>query len=154
MSVGRRIRQLRLKTKKTQREISESTGLAVSYLSRLENGRITPSVRTLTKLSGALGVPVTSFFDSERVLEQGDRCPVSLSGRCILEHAFVGRGRRPNTPEPYSQKQLEILRQCNYLLHKGDKELLMTLSTVMKSLLLLTGKGQKAAAAVATPMGS
>ncbi|MBW2731656.1 MAG: helix-turn-helix transcriptional regulator [Deltaproteobacteria bacterium] len=143
MSVGRRIRQLRLKTKRTQREISEQTGLAVSYLSRLENGRITPSVRTLTKLSTALAVPVTSFFDSERVLEQGDRCPVSLSGQCILEHAFVGRGRRPNTPEPYSQKQLEILRQCNYLLHKGDKDLLMTLSTIMKSLLMLTGKGKK-----------
>ena len=142
MSVGRRIRQLRLKSKKTQRDISETTGLAVSYLSRLENGRITPSVRTLTKLAGSLGVSVTAFFDSERVLEQGDRCPVSLSGRCILEHAFVGRGRRPNTPEPYSQKQLEILRQCNYLLHKGDADLLMTLSTVMKSLLMLTGKGK------------
>jgi len=143
MSVGRRVRQLRLKEKKTQREISDQTGLAVSYLSRLENGRIMPSVRTLTKLSGALQVPVTAFFDAERILEQGDRCPVSLSGDCILEHAFVGRGRRPNVPEPYSQEQLEILRQCNYLLHKGDKGLLLTLGTMMRSLLLLMGRDPK-----------
>ncbi|MGW8178327.1 MAG: helix-turn-helix domain-containing protein, partial [bacterium] len=48
-NVGKRILRLRLERKKTQREVSELTGLAVSYLSRLENGRITPSIPTLTK---------------------------------------------------------------------------------------------------------
>lgn len=63
MSVGKRILRLRLERQLTQRDISEETGLAVSYLSRLENGRITPTIPTLTKIALALGVDVTAFSE-------------------------------------------------------------------------------------------
>ncbi len=135
MTLGKRILELRLKSKRTQQQVSELTGLAVSYLSRLENDRMSPSIRTLTKISEALGVPLTSFFDAKPMLEAKDRCPVSLSGRCILDQLFVGQGRRPETNlESYSPQQLEILRACNYLLHTGDKEFVKMLSLLMKSL--------------------
>ncbi len=135
MTLGKRILQLRIKSKRTQQEVSQLTGLAVSYLSRLENDRMSPSIRTLTKISEALHVPLTSFFDNKPILEAKDRCPVSLSGRCILDQLFVGQGRRPKAnPESYSPQQLEILRACNYLLHTGDKEIVKMLSLMMKSL--------------------
>lgn len=135
MSLGGRIRQLRRQARKTQRQLSLMTGLAVSHLSRMENGKVIPSTRTLNRISQALGLPVTAFFDSEPVLEEGDRCPVSLSGRCILDHVFVGRGRPPKIHvESYSSSQLEVLRLCNYLLHSGDQEAVDALSTVVKSL--------------------
>ncbi len=135
MTLGKRILELRLKSKKTQQQVSQLTGLAVSYLSRLEHDRMGPSVRTLTKISEALHVPLTSFFDDKPILEAKDRCPVSLSGSCILDQLFVGQGRRPETDlESYSPQQLEILRACNYLLHTGDKETVTMLSLLMKSL--------------------
>ncbi len=96
---------------------------------------MSPSIRTLTKISEALHVPLTSFFDDKPNLEAKDRCPVSLSGRCILDQLFVGPGRRPKTNlESYSPKQLEVLRACNLLLHTGDKEVVTMLSLLMKSL--------------------
>ncbi len=135
MTLGKRILELRLKSKRTQLQVSELTGLAVSYLSRLENDRMSPSIRTLTKISDALQVPLTSFFDDKPILEAEDRCPVSLSGLCILDQLFVGQGRRPETNlESYSPQQLEILRLCNSLLHTGDKETVKMLSLLMKSL--------------------
>jgi transcriptional regulator with XRE-family HTH domain len=135
MTLGKRILELRLKSKRTQQQVCQLTGLAVSYLSRLENDRMSPSIRTLTKISEALHVPLTSFFDDEPVLEANDRCPVSLSGRCILDQLFVGQGRRPEKDqESYSPQQLEILRACNSLLHTGDKEIVKMLSLLMKSL--------------------
>jgi transcriptional regulator with XRE-family HTH domain len=135
MSLGSKVQQLRLKSGRTQREVSKVTGLAVSYLSRLENDRVVPSVRTLTKISTAFRVPVTAFFHPEPVLEPGDRCPVSLSGRCILDQVFLGRGRKPKmSAESYSREQLEILRLCNFLVHTGNKDVMTTLSTVLKSL--------------------
>ncbi len=135
MTLGKRILELRLKSKRTQQQVSELTGLAVSYLSRLENDRMSPSIRTLTKISEALHVPLTSFFDDKPILEAKDRCPVSLSGRCILDQLFVGQGRKPERNlESYSPQQLEILRACNYLLQKGDKETVKMLSLLMKSL--------------------
>ncbi len=74
-------------------------------------------------------------FDDKPVLEAKDRCPVSLSGGCILDQLFVGLGRKPETNlESYSPQQLEILRACNFLLHTGDKEIVKMLSLLMKSL--------------------
>ncbi len=135
MTLGKRILELRLESKRTQQQVSELTGLAVSYLSRLENDRMSPSIRTLTKISEALHVPLISFFDEKPILEAKDRCPVSLSCRCILDHIFVGKGRKPETTlESYSPQQLEILRACNYLLQTGDKEIVKMLSLLMKSL--------------------
>jgi transcriptional regulator with XRE-family HTH domain len=135
MSLGKKVLQLRQQSGRTQRQVSKLTGLAVSYLSRLENDRVVPSVRTLTKISKAFRVPVTAFFSPEPILEPGDRCPVSLSGRCILDQVFVGRGRKPKmSAESYSSQQLETLRLCNFLVHTGHKDVVTTLSTVMKSL--------------------
>lgn len=135
MSLGKKVLQLRVKSGRTQREVSKLTGLAVSYLSRLENDRVVPSVRTLTKISKAFRVPVTAFFHPEPILEPGDRCPVSLSGRCILDQVFVGRGRKPRmNAESYSREQLEILRLCNFLVHTGNHDVMTTLSTLMTSL--------------------
>lgn len=138
MSVGRRIHQLRSESRITQRELGETTGLAVSYLSRVENGRLTPTLPTLTKIAGALSVPLTTLLDATATLEARDLCPVSLSGRCILDHLFVGRGKKPTKGiEAYSREQLEALRLCNLLLHTGDKEILRTLLTILKGLLAL-----------------
>ncbi len=138
MSLGRKILQLRLDARKTQREISEVTGLAISYLSRLENGRINPSVRTLDKISEALGVQVSSFFNGESVLEAGDRCPVSPSGRCILDQPFVNRGRKPKSGlECYSPEQLKALRMCSLLLQTGRPQIVRSLNTLIESLLAL-----------------
>ncbi|MFZ0430003.1 MAG: helix-turn-helix transcriptional regulator [Acidobacteriota bacterium] len=144
MSVGKRILRLRLDANKTQREISEETGLAVSYLSRLENGRITPTIPTLTKISKALGVNVTAFFGQEPALESGDRCPVSTSGRCVLDQLLVGRGRKPDTKwEGYTPQQLELLRLCDYLIHSGDKEIMSSLSTMLEALLSFSGSKER-----------
>jgi transcriptional regulator with XRE-family HTH domain len=138
MSVGRRIHQLRSESRITQRELGEATGLAVSYLSRVENCRLTPTLPTLTKIAGALSVPLTALFDATPTLEAKDVCPVSLSGRCLLDHPFQGRGKRPTKGvETYSREQLEALRLCNFLLHLGDKQLLRTLLTILKGLLAL-----------------
>ncbi len=145
MSVGKRILRLRLEANKTQREISEDTGLAVSYLSRLENGRITPTIPTLTKIAKALAVNVTAFFGQEPALESGDRCPVSTSGRCVLDQLLVGRGRKPDTKwEGYTPQQLELLRLCDYLIHTGDKEIMNSLFTVLEALLNYSGSKARA----------
>jgi len=143
-SVGKRILRLRLEANKTQREISEETGLAVSYLSRLENGRITPTIPTLSKIAKALGGNVTAFFESEAPLDSGEHCPVSSSGRCVLDQLLVGRGRKPETKwEGYTPQQLEVLRLCDFLIHSGDKEVMGSLLTILEGLLALTSSEER-----------
>ncbi len=141
MNVGTKIRQVRLHRKQTQQQLCRSAGMAVAYLSRLENDRINPSVNTLQKLAAALEVPVASFFDPAPVLEVGDRCPVSLDGVCILDQAFRTRGRPPGGTESYTREHLELLRLFNFLLHSAKREVRVTLATLLRSLAESSGAG-------------
>jgi len=146
MSIGKRVLQLRLQSKMTQQEISVLTGLAVSYLSRLENERITPSIRTLTRIANAFGVPVTHLLQAEPERHDGESCPVSPSGRCLLNQLAVGRGRRPKSrSDSYSPFQLEILRMCNVLLQSQDREVVDSLATLLRSMCSLVETREKVA---------
>ena len=62
MAIGTRIRQLREEKRMSQGDIEEMTGLLRSYVSRVENGHIVPSLETLERFAAALGVPVYRFF--------------------------------------------------------------------------------------------
>jgi len=52
------IRSHRLRQNLTLAQLSELSGISVGHLSRLENGRRTPTVRLLLQLARALGVPL------------------------------------------------------------------------------------------------
>jgi transcriptional regulator with XRE-family HTH domain len=66
--VGRKIRQLRLSRvgpKLTQEELSERARISVSFLSMIERGERSPHLETLSKIAGALDVPLAALFDDQ-----------------------------------------------------------------------------------------
>ena len=62
-TLGQRIKALRTERVLQQRQLAEKAGLTPSMLSQIESGRLTPSLHTLGKLAGALGVPIGSLFE-------------------------------------------------------------------------------------------
>jgi transcriptional regulator with XRE-family HTH domain len=46
----------------SQGDIEKRTGLLRCYLSRVENGHTVPSLDTLSKIAGALDLPLSQFF--------------------------------------------------------------------------------------------
>lgn len=138
MGVGKEIRRNRERTRLTQRGLAERADVAVAYLSRLENDRVTPTLRTLNRVAVALGVRVATLLDQGVPLEPPDRCPVSLSGRCILdEPSRRHQRRRQGGQETYGREELKALRLCNLLLQSGDRQMVRTLITVMNGLVAL-----------------
>lgn len=71
--LGEAIRQTRKRLKLTLRELSERSGLPVSQLSKLENGKQRISVDLALKIAGVLHVPVTSFLAVPRPTPQARR---------------------------------------------------------------------------------
>jgi len=61
-AIGREIKALRLQQGTTIAELSTSTGLSISMLSKIENGATSASLTTLQLLASALSTPITSFF--------------------------------------------------------------------------------------------
>ena len=60
--IGERLRDVRKEKQLSQGDLEERTGLSRCYLSRIENGHTTPSIETLEKLAGAMGVPLYQLF--------------------------------------------------------------------------------------------
>lgn len=56
--VGRRLRELRQQAGLTQPELGERAHMAAAEISKIENGRRTPTLETLERLTRALGVAV------------------------------------------------------------------------------------------------
>lgn len=74
--VGARIRQLRQKHGLSARELASLAGVTPSYLSRLENGRFSPTISALTKVVQAMGESVGEIFgaaSSNEVVRHAER---------------------------------------------------------------------------------
>jgi len=62
VAIGHQVRQFRQDLDMTVAEVAKLAGLSSGMLSKIENGMTSPSLATLSALSRALNVPVTSFF--------------------------------------------------------------------------------------------
>ena len=62
MVISDRLRQLREEKKLSQGDIEKRTGLLRCYISRVENGHTVPSLDTLSKIAGAMELPLSHFF--------------------------------------------------------------------------------------------
>jgi transcriptional regulator with XRE-family HTH domain len=136
MSIGSRIIQLRNRRGITQRELSDRTGLAGSYLSRIENRHLEPRPQTLRKISEALGVPVSELFQEDSPQLGTMRCVITTSGDCVMNLLRSGHGKMAESHgESYSPRQLQLLRMANYLIQTADARLLDSLDVLLSALL-------------------
>jgi len=78
MNAGDKIKRLRTSTGLTVSELARRAGLSQGYLSQIEMGRATPSVRALAMTAKALNVPLPSLLgERDRALLEGTM-PVPL----------------------------------------------------------------------------
>lgn len=62
MKIGVRLRDFRMKADKTLKQISEETGLSVSFISDVERGRVDPSLKTLQKFAKVYDIHLSYLF--------------------------------------------------------------------------------------------
>ena len=65
--LGQRVRHLREESGHSLRALADQSGLSVTTLSLIENGKSSPSVSTLQKIASAMNVPLVAFFLSDTV---------------------------------------------------------------------------------------
>ena len=77
--LGRRVRAARLARRLTLEDVVSRANFTVSWLSKLENGQLTPSLEGLVKLAGVLGCGVDKLVEGlcvpprYEVVKRGDR---------------------------------------------------------------------------------
>ena len=63
--IGDLIKQLRIERKMTLKQVSEKTGLSISFLSQVELSKSSITLQSLSKISEALGVSRSYFFTEQ-----------------------------------------------------------------------------------------
>jgi transcriptional regulator with XRE-family HTH domain len=127
--VGPRLRQLREQKTMSARQVADLAGLTPAYLSRLENGRVSPTVTTLARLVAAMGETMATLFQEppgarETVVRRADR------------HLMRSRGVLDSQVTPGWATRLEILESLvepgqgssdRLHTHAGDEECVLVL---------------------------
>jgi len=92
-SIGEKLRTLRLRKSMGLVELSKHTGLSAALLSKLERGKLFPTLPTLLRIAMVYGMGLDYFFTDER-----KRRVVSV----VKKEERVRFPERPGTPEvPY-----------------------------------------------------
>jgi transcriptional regulator with XRE-family HTH domain len=151
MSLATTLQRLREVKRLTQRTLASRSGLAISYLSRLENGRLQPTLKTLRRLAQGLGVPISELFDASDAAAAAHehRCPVSSTGQCIGELIRSRRGRRPSGEFMYGPEELHILRLADFIVLHAPAHVRVAFRVVCES--LVGEQGPKASSVPVPP---
>jgi transcriptional regulator with XRE-family HTH domain len=104
MNIGDTIRSFRLQKGMSQGDIEKRTGLLRCYLSRVENGHTVPSLDTLSKIAGAMELPLSHFF-AEPGNSNGSKALPQLSDD---ELRFLSQIRRYSAALNDSDRKLVI----------------------------------------------
>lgn len=82
VDVGKRIRERRLRRGLVIEELARKTGLSKAYISQIETGKASPSLRTAERLAQALEVPLAYLFLEDalscQVIRKAERQRVSF----------------------------------------------------------------------------
>lgn len=63
--IGERVKTLRKQKGLTQTHLSELVGKDRQYLYKIEKGKVTPNIVTISAIAIALEIPLTEFFNIE-----------------------------------------------------------------------------------------
>jgi transcriptional regulator with XRE-family HTH domain len=99
MDVGQRLREIRTEQELSIRDLARVSGLNVNTLSMIENGKNSPSLETLQRLSFALETPIAAIFEDSSprnkiVHYKASQRPSVTFAHGILEELGAGMPRR------------------------------------------------------------
>jgi transcriptional regulator with XRE-family HTH domain len=134
--LGQRLAATRIQAGLSQNAVAHRAGLAASYLSRIETGKIQPTVPTANKIAAALRVPLGELLGPRPSKHMDRGCPMTAQGTCMLDlidpkWEFRSSGRE----ERYSPRQVRLLRRFTALVREGQPELIKSFELLVNSLL-------------------
>ena len=126
-SLGATVHKLRVSRRQSLQELAHAAKVSVSMISRIENGRASPSLATVNALANALGVPPAYLLGDTR--RETDVSFVKSGGGLSVErrgggvgHMYQLLGHSPHAPlllEPYLITLSDKSESFELLVHQG-----------------------------------
>lgn len=128
--IGQRLMAARLQRGLSQSDVARDAGLAPSYLSRIENGRIQPAFRTVMQIAAVLRAGLSELADgpSSGGSLRGP-CPVTARGKCLLDLIAAEAD-----PEHYSPREVRLIRTFASWLKESSPERVRAIEVLLDDL--------------------
>lgn len=134
-AIGRKIMARRMQRGLSQGTVSRRAGLDPSYLSRIETGKVTPTVRTAIRIADALRCTLDDLVGLSPSEKSGHPCPVSPSGHCMMDALDGGNGSRRFSGQRFdTAREMRLLREFAALMDRADAGLMSTLEALVREL--------------------
>jgi transcriptional regulator with XRE-family HTH domain len=102
------------------RALADQSGVSVNTLSLIENGKSSPSVSTLQKISAALHVPIIAFFLPNQVDQKVIYTRTGRRKQAAFEHGLLeDLGRLSDEPGTLSTLEPQANSGPDAILHTG-----------------------------------
>ncbi|MBC7083533.1 MAG: cupin domain-containing protein [Firmicutes bacterium] len=107
MKMGERLRAIRTAKGLTLREVSQLSGLSLSYIAQIERDEVNPSISSLRKLTDSLGIKLSALFDeteeeptprSEVLVRSHERKALVSGNRSVRQYLLAAM--EPRAMEP------------------------------------------------------
>lgn len=134
--VAKRIAGWRHLKRLSQVVVARRAKIAPSYLSRIEGGKVHPTVRTAMRIATALRMSPSDLLGHSPSARKGHRCAITVSGPCLMDLIDTGHGSsRTRDPERYTPQQLRLLRRFSGLVQQVNPGMLQTLEVLLDKML-------------------
>ena len=141
IDVGKRISAGRRQRALSQETVARRARIHASYLSRIENGKVHPTVRTALRIATALRMPLDELLGPSPPDRTGQPCPVSPQGTCLLELNDAGSDAdRGASQDGYSPQQLRLFRRLTSLIQRSSPKSLRALEVLLSELVQEAGQ--------------
>jgi transcriptional regulator with XRE-family HTH domain len=134
VELAQRIRKYRLDRRMTLEQVASQTGLTRSWLSKVENFRVTPSLSALGEIAVALGVPLSQLVDGLDakpqviLIRKEDRLLVDRDGdRSNIKYESLAHKRANRAMDPFFLTLQAHDTSREPMSHEGE-EFLMVIS--------------------------
>lgn len=139
VEIGQRLMAARLQRGLAQSDVARSAGLAPSYLSRIENGRIQPTFRTVMQIAAALRAGLSELADTPAQAGSArGPCPVTARGKCLLDLVAAEAD-----PEHYSPREVRLVRTFAQWLKTSSPERIRAMEVLLEDLMRAAGEGPR-----------
>jgi len=91
LKIGLKLRQARKARRLKLKELADTIGTSESLISKIENGRVIPSLQTLHKIVSELGISIGALFSAEA---PGEQIVFRRGERPVLSVDTAGRNHR------------------------------------------------------------
>ena len=136
LDVGHRLSAARLQRKLSQATVARRAGIAPSYLSRIENGKVQPTFHTLVRVVRGLRTTLDEIVSPDPLeLQKHGACPISRDGQCLLDLIRPESADAPaRAGERYSPREVRVLRRLAEWMRSAGPERVRAMELLLDDL--------------------